>query len=50
MTKAKPDKRNYKYIMRFWKGHRDTYIGWFSVGVPGGLLMSGIINRLFNNK
>ena len=36
--------------MRFWKGHRDTYIGWFSVGAPGGLLMSGIINRLFNKN
>ena len=34
--------------MRLWKGHKDTYIGWFSVGVPGGLLMSGNIKRLFN--
>ena len=36
--------------MRLWKGHKDTYIGWFSVGVPGGLLMSGIIKRLFNKN
>ena len=34
-------------VIRLWKGHRDTYIGWFSVGVPGGLLMSGIINRQY---